>query len=90
MSRLGGDEFALVIMEECDGDCCNAMERVRQSLAEPYLINGREMHMSASIGYTLYPQDDADAETLIRHADQAMYRAKQEGRNQFHPYLPPT
>jgi EAL domain-containing protein (putative c-di-GMP-specific phosphodiesterase class I) len=59
---------------------------VMQSIASPYQIGSDRVTVTASIGYTLYPQDDADADTLLRHADQAMYAAKQGGRNRFHEF----
>ena len=84
VSRLGGDEFVVLLgdlgsLEECE----LALERVRSSLCEPYRLNEGTAIVSASIGATVYPIDKADADTLIRHADQAMYSAKQDGRNRF-------
>ena len=59
-------------------------------LAEPYPLEafGSVAHLSASIGLTLYPDDTADADALLRHADQAMYSAKQQGRNRWHAFDP--
>lgn len=81
-ARMGGDEFALVLVEKNRGESEVALQRICQALAEPYLLQAREMHMSASIGYTVFPGDDASAETLIQHADKAMYQAKTAGKNQ--------
>jgi diguanylate cyclase (GGDEF)-like protein/PAS domain S-box-containing protein len=83
-SRLGGDEFLLLISNIDDVDTCSSlMQRVLEALSAPYLLQGHFSELSASIGVTLYPADDVDADTLIRHADQAMYRAKEGGRNRF-------
>jgi diguanylate cyclase (GGDEF)-like protein/PAS domain S-box-containing protein len=89
VARLGGDEFVLLFsaledIQECD----RAVSRVLASLAQPFYIQGTEILISASVGVTLFPTDGADAETLLRHADQAMYAAKQSGRNRFHLFDP--
>ncbi|NOQ93347.1 MAG: EAL domain-containing protein [Methylophaga sp.] len=85
VSRQGGDEFTLLLsnldsFEECE----RMLERIQASLAEPYLINNYPHKISASIGVTLYPNDNSDIDTLIRHADQAMYQAKISGRSRYH------
>ncbi|MDP1681775.1 MAG: EAL domain-containing protein [Burkholderiales bacterium] len=87
VARLGGDEFVLLLpglttVDECEKSLARLLRRV----AEPYLINGHKVGVSASIGVTLYPFDDADADTLLRHADQSMYSAKQAGRNRYQFY----
>jgi len=85
VSRQGGDEFTLLLSDFDSYDQCELMlERIQQSLAETYLINDYPHNISASIGVTLYPNDDADIDTLIRHADQAMYQAKISGRSRYH------
>lgn len=82
VSRQGGDEFLLVL-----GDIKSAIEyeqtldRIHRALAEPYVIDNEPFNISASSGVTLYPEDNSNLDTLIRHADQAMYAAKQAGRN---------
>jgi len=88
-SRLGGDEFVL-LFSGLDGlhECDLAIARVINMLAQPFKIGGHRIDISASIGVTLYPQDGADADTLLRHADQAMYAAKQAGRNRHHLFDP--
>jgi len=83
ISRQGGDEFAILLRDiESYQQCEITLARINQSIAEPYLIDDALHHISASIGYTLYPLDDADLDTLLRHADQGMYQAKLAGRNQ--------
>lgn len=89
VSRLGGDEFVLLFsgldnVHECD----LAIARVISMLSQPFNIDGHSITISASIGVTLYPQDGSDSDTLMRHADQAMYAAKQAGRNRHHLFDP--
>ena len=85
VSRHGGDEFALLLddlpsIEECE----QTLSRIQQVIAEPYLVNGEKITIGASIGLTLYPLDDSDADTLLRHADHAMYQAKVAGKNRYY------
>jgi diguanylate cyclase (GGDEF)-like protein/PAS domain S-box-containing protein len=85
VSRQGGDEFAMLLNDiETYAQCEQALERIHHSLAEPYLINGHTHKITASSGITLYPSDDADIDTLLRHADQAMYQAKLSGKHHYH------
>jgi diguanylate cyclase (GGDEF)-like protein/PAS domain S-box-containing protein len=90
VARLGGDEFTVVLSEL---DSINGAERVARNLlevlSEPYHLGHEVVHVSASIGITLFPQDAASIEDLIKNADQAMYAAKQEGRNR-HRYFTPS
>lgn len=78
LARLGGDEFVL-LLEDAEGDA--VLERVLEAIRQPLLVGSELVGVSASIGVTRFPEDNADPETLLRHADQAMYRAKQRGRN---------
>jgi diguanylate cyclase (GGDEF)-like protein/PAS domain S-box-containing protein len=85
LARMGGDEFVAVLTGvESTQDCIQLVERLLNTCAEPVSIQGRNLHVTASIGVTMYPQDNAEAEQLMRHADQAMYEAKQSGKNRFH------
>jgi diguanylate cyclase (GGDEF)-like protein/PAS domain S-box-containing protein len=85
VARLAGDEFVLVLRYMRDvPDVRAALNRVLGAISAPYLLRGKALNVFASIGVTLYPDDNQDAETLLRHADQAMYVAKQSGRNRFH------
>jgi diguanylate cyclase (GGDEF)-like protein/PAS domain S-box-containing protein len=88
VSRQGGDEFALLLGNiRTLAQCENMLKRIHESLANPYVINGHTINISASSGITLYSPDSADnsdLDTLIRHADHAMYQAKTQGRNRFH------
>nr|WP_225777144.1 GGDEF and EAL domain-containing protein [Pseudomonas sp. Marseille-Q3773] len=85
VARLSGDEFVLILRDVDEGrQLPAALRRVLRALAAPYVVREQQLSLSASIGVTLYPQDDEDADTLVRHADQAMYVAKQRGRNRYH------
>jgi diguanylate cyclase (GGDEF)-like protein len=92
--RLGGDELVLLFTElsqdpvEAAYRARQAAEDLRLSLAEPYHIGGHELHLSASIGIAIYPSDGDDADTLLRAADTAMYRAKGAGGNTIRFFLP--
>jgi len=84
VGRLGGDEFVaiLTVMEhdQCVGELAN---HLLTALREPYLIDGLELRVSPSIGVSLYPEHGTDVDSLIRHADAAMYHAKENGRNAY-------
>ena len=84
VARLGGDEFALLLrglnsQEECEA----TLNRVLAAIARPAHLDEHIVHLTASIGVCIYPWDDEDADTLLRHADQAMYAAKQAGRGTY-------
>lgn len=84
VSRHGGDEFALLIGDlQSVEQCYQTLDRVHQAIAETLVIDGRAVHIGVSSGVTLYPLDDADPDTLLRHADQAMYQAKLAGKNRY-------
>ena len=87
IARLGGDEFTLVItaIKHVD-DAARVAQKVLDSLARPLRVDERELFVTASIGITLYPFDSDDMETLLKNADIAMYRAKEQGRNNFQFY----
>lgn len=77
VSRFGGDEFAILIGEFTHlYQCEQLLDRIIDGLSKPYLIQGHKLNISFSIGCTIYPDDDSDMETLLRHADRAMYQAK--------------
>jgi diguanylate cyclase (GGDEF)-like protein/PAS domain S-box-containing protein len=83
VARLGGDEFVLLINDQAGNpdSLLKMMERVLAVVAEPWLIEQGEFNVTASIGVARYPDDGLDARTLLKHADSAMYRAKDRGRN---------
>ncbi len=85
LSRIGGDEFVLLLLDLSHADeFINSVERILDVLQQPFLIEGDTITISVSIGVTLFPENDNDADTLLRHADQAMYMAKQKGKNQYY------
>jgi EAL domain-containing protein (putative c-di-GMP-specific phosphodiesterase class I) len=87
LARIGGDEFVAVLLDVGTPVECNHLaERILHACAEPVLIDGNLLQVSASIGMTIYPQDNTDADELMRHADRAMYEAKQAGRNRVHMF----
>ncbi|MDE2353571.1 MAG: EAL domain-containing protein [Betaproteobacteria bacterium] len=87
VARLGGDEFAVIIPELDDSTGLDAIShKIIDRLAEPYRLGSEVAFVSASIGIALYPDDAADIDTLIKNADQAMYAAKNSGRNR-HSYF---
>jgi diguanylate cyclase (GGDEF)-like protein/PAS domain S-box-containing protein len=89
VARLGGDEFVILLNDLVDHEECSiALDRIGAAIAEPMTIDGIELMVSASIGIALFPEDDTDAETLLRHADQAMYQAKEAGRNRYQFFNP--
>jgi len=85
VARLGGDEFVILLSDLVDDNECRvALERLLQTVSAPYVVTDSEQaSISASIGVTLYPGDPVDADTLVRHADHAMYAAKQAGKNRY-------
>jgi diguanylate cyclase (GGDEF)-like protein len=87
VSRLGGDEFT-VIAEQVDGvdDAAQIAQRIQQALQAPFHFGNEEIVVTGSMGITLYPQDDSSADDLLKHADMAMYRAKETGRNSYQFY----
>tara|TARA_R110000744_G_scaffold121309_2_gene225886 strand:- start:3188 stop:5305 length:2118 start_codon:yes stop_codon:yes gene_type:complete len=85
LARIGGDEFVAVLADLSSvEDCEPVLERLLLAASEPITIGSVVLNVSASIGVTFYPQDNVDADQLMRHADQAMYIAKQSGKNRFH------
>lgn len=81
VARLGGDEF-VILMETAD-DPSPIMQRIVDSVSQPVTLAGEEHAITCSIGISLYPRDAQDAATLLKHADTAMYQAKEIGRNSF-------
>lgn len=87
VARFGGDEFVLVIDEaESLADITAIAEKLLDSLTPPFMVSGMELHVTASVGISVFPDDGQDSETLLRNADNAMYRAKEAGRNSYRFY----
>jgi diguanylate cyclase (GGDEF)-like protein/PAS domain S-box-containing protein len=85
LARIGGDEFVAVLANLANfKDCQQVLERLLLAVSEPIKAGEIGLNVSASIGVTLYPKDGVEAGILIRHADQAMYQAKQAGKNCYH------
>jgi diguanylate cyclase (GGDEF)-like protein/PAS domain S-box-containing protein len=84
VARHGGDEFVILINGRAGPDPVrNIVERMLAVVAQPWVIHQGEFHVTCSIGIALFPEDGNDAQTLLKHADSAMYRAKDSGRNMF-------
>jgi len=84
VARVGGDEFTIVLQElEKKEDVAAMAQRVLRVVAEPIDVEGQRLYITTSIGITVYPEDGEDAETLLKNADNAMYRAKAVGRNTY-------
>ena len=84
VARLGGDEFVLLINGHSGADCVRQiMERMLAAVSQPWVIEQGEFNVTCSIGVALHPDDGEDAPALLKHADSAMYRAKDSGRSNF-------
>lgn len=88
VARLGGDEFVLVLLNKGDpatleADVTAMVTKLLRQVAQPVRLGDRTLRPACSVGVSLYPQDGEDADTLLRNADAAMYRAKELGRNRF-------
>ena len=89
VARIGGDEFT-ILLEDVHSveEVSRIADKLLNSLSGPADVAGHELHLSTSIGVTVYPLDDHDADTMLRNADLAMYHAKQEGRNNVQFFSP--
>ncbi len=89
LARLGGDEFVAVLTAiDSRHECESVLSRLLQAAATPIKVRQHTLQLSASLGVTLFPQDGSDPDTLLRHADQAMYQAKRAGKNRYHLFDP--
>jgi predicted signal transduction protein with EAL and GGDEF domain len=89
VARLGGDEFVVVLSDIAnEADIEQVASKLLSSLVQPYAIEGRDLVITSSIGISVYPNDGRDEGTLVKHADTAMYRAKERGRNAYVFYAP--
>lgn len=84
VARLGGDEFVLLLGDHFrTSTVISQLKRVLSEIGQPVMLSGREFHVGASLGVAVYPADGEDSDTLLKHADTAMYAAKNHGRNNF-------
>ncbi len=89
VSRQGGDEFVILLSEVTQAqDAAVSAEKMLQALNAPHRIGQHELRVTASIGIVVYPEDGTDAEVLMKHADFAMYHAKEQGRNNYQFFEP--
>jgi diguanylate cyclase (GGDEF)-like protein/PAS domain S-box-containing protein len=89
VSRQGGDEFVVLLSEmEKQEDAAISAIRILEAVAEAHSIDHHDLHLTASIGVSVYPDDGLDAETLIKNADTAMYQAKENGRQTYQFFKP--
>lgn len=85
VARLGGDEFVVLLVGmQAPEECAGSLNRLLEIIHQPIQLQADSIRISASIGVALYPEDNHDPDTLLRHADQAMYVAKQSGKNHYH------
>ncbi|GAA3540217.1 hypothetical protein GCM10022394_19990 [Zobellella aerophila] len=85
LSRVGGDEFVLLLHRELEEAF---LLELLEAIYRPLLIEGQQLRVSVSMGIAIYPSDNVDGDVLLRHANQAMYLAKQQGRNTYHIFDP--
>lgn len=83
VSRIGGDEFVILLQDVADANSAfHVAEKIRLALNQPFELAGYQMNISCCVGIALYPEHATDERTLTKNADMAMYRAKENGRNQ--------
>jgi len=86
---MGGDEFTIILEGLAhERDIVIVARRITESLAEPFHLGAHQVSIGVSIGITVYPFDDHGTDELLKHADAAMYQAKQQGGNAFQFYTP--
>ena len=89
VSRQGGDEFVVLLSEiALSEDAALSARRILQAVAEAHLLDQHDLHITTSIGVSVYPDDGLDSETLIKNADTAMYQAKEQGRQSYRFFKP--
>ncbi len=89
LARLGGDEFVILLSDIKNHlESNQILDRILLAVNRPVLLEEHQLQISASIGVSLFPDDNADADSLMRHADQAMYIAKNAGKNRYHLFDP--
>jgi diguanylate cyclase (GGDEF)-like protein len=87
IGRIGGDEFVVLIEEFNDAErLALVAQKILETVARPVMVRGQECQVTSSVGISAYPQDGKDSQALLRSADSAMYRAKEQGKNRFQFY----
>lgn len=86
IARISGDTFALLLPHCTEVEAADWAEQILQQFVGPFALSKHELYVTPSIGISMYPQDGADAETLIKHADTGMYLAKEQGKNTYQFY----
>ena len=87
IGRIGGDEFVVLIEEFNDAECLALVaQKILDTVARPVAVRGQDCRVTSSVGISTYPQDGKDSQALLRNADSAMYRAKEQGKNRFEFY----
>jgi diguanylate cyclase (GGDEF)-like protein/PAS domain S-box-containing protein len=87
IGRIGGDEFVVLIEEFNDAErLALVAQKILDTVARPVAVRGQDCRVTSSVGISAYPQDGKDSQTLLRNADSAMYRAKEQGKNRFEFY----
>lgn len=87
LARMGGDEFTMILADvETHKEAAAVARKILDVLAKPVVIDANELFVTASIGISVYPADGTDVESLVKNADTAMYRAKEQGRNCYHAF----
>ncbi len=89
VARVGGDEFQVVVCNVAGAtDAARIAEKLMRTLGEPFVLEGQELHVTASLGVSLFPRDGGSGELLLKYADIALYEAKGEGRNAYRFFSP--
>jgi predicted signal transduction protein with EAL and GGDEF domain len=87
IARQGGDEFVVLVEDMTEpSQAVGVAQKILETVAQPFVLSGRECHVTASIGISVYPEDAGDVQALLKNADIAMYRAKDSGKNIFQFY----
>jgi len=89
VARVGGDEFIILLPDVGEGkNAARVAEKILDAVAKPFDLGDHVLYVTASIGLSLYPNDGRDPEILLQNADNAMYRAKESGRNSYQLFAP--
>jgi diguanylate cyclase (GGDEF)-like protein len=91
VARIGGDEFVVLLWEvDQKDDVIKVAQKILAGFRQPFIVEGKELNITVSLGVAIYPEDGEDIGPLIKHADEAMYEVKEKGRNNYQVYTPGT